>query len=298
MENRGTHLFEHVDNVIAGNTVCTQSNCDSGIANLGHARDAVRELCIRFWTMYKGRLFASKKVEIRVFEIDRMNKKHFGPEQPQPIEVGKRATTCGNQCNASLSPSLRKYASAPPHKHSLILGFRDMRGHAETLLLGKPVHGLKKLWRNRVGSVRRHAKAQSVRLSRTISVDFFLQIGDRLVGLTFCGTEDFLIGNALQPKLPHCLPRCAEVHHFAEACDSSANHFDAAETRRCQQFVASEVLILSPGELGDPIGEGKILEKASKNSEFEVRMGIDEAGNDSAAGKCYKIVTLTGPAFY
>src|SRR5207247_8588917 len=116
-------------------------------------------------------------------------------------------------------------------------------------------------------------------------------------GLNLCGNNDVLLGHALQPKLTHRLPRCAEVHHFADACDSSANHFDAAETRRCQQFVASEVLILSPGELGDPIGEGKILEKASKNSEFEVRMGIDEAGNDSAAEKCYKIVTLSGRDF-
>src|SRR5438093_13148630 len=104
--------------------------------------------------------------------------------------------------------------------------------------------------------MRGHPNAPSVGLSRTIIVNLLLQIGDRLVGLTFCGTEDFLIGNALQPKLPHCLPRCAEVHHFAEACDSSANHFDAAETRRCQQFVASEVLTLSAGELGDPMGGG------------------------------------------
>src|SRR5207247_10304749 len=72
----------------------------------------------------------------------------------------------------------------------------------------------------------------------------------------------------------------------SHASSKPIEHRDAAaETRRCHQYCASEVLILSPSERGDPIGEGKILEKASKNSYFEVRMGIDEAGNDSAAGK-------------
>ena len=106
-------------------------------------------------------------------------------------------------------------------------------------------------------------------------------------------TKDFLVRDTLQSEFAHRFPGGAEIHDFAHAGHTGANHFDATETGGGQHFIAGELLVLRASEFRNPFGEGKVVEKAAHDCEFAMSVRVDEAGNDGAAGKFHEIVTLT-----
>ena len=77
LKDGGAHFFEHVDNVIAGHTVGPETNGNAGSPDFIQACDAVAKLRIGFRAMDDRRPSLAKNVEIRIFEIDSVNQKHF-----------------------------------------------------------------------------------------------------------------------------------------------------------------------------------------------------------------------------
>src|SRR6185295_19058223 len=80
-------------------------------------------------------------------------------------------------------------------------------------------------------------------------------------------------------------PCRADIHYFAQTGDSGTNHLNASQLRRRQHVGARELLHDSLGQTGYPLREWKVFQKSAKYGEFEMGVGVDETGDNRAAGE-------------
>src|SRR5438067_1355256 len=73
LKNSESHFFEHVDDVVAGNTVGSETNGNAGSPDFIETCDAMAKLRIRFRTVNDRRALCAENVEIGIFEIDSVN---------------------------------------------------------------------------------------------------------------------------------------------------------------------------------------------------------------------------------
>src|SRR5207253_1447406 len=61
LKNRRSHLFEHIDDVVAGDAVRAKTDRNSRIPDLRNPRDTMRQLSIRFRAMSQRRTLLAQK---------------------------------------------------------------------------------------------------------------------------------------------------------------------------------------------------------------------------------------------
>jgi hypothetical protein len=122
--------------------------------------------------------------------------------------------------------------------------------------------------------------------------DFGLQTAQGFSSHVFGRTEHFLIGHALKPDFPHGFPAGARVHHFTYRCNAGLQHLKCAEPRGSLQRLTVESAVLDANKFGDPVSERKVFQKAMKDGELQVGMGVDETWDDGASGIAHAIGTV------
>ena len=92
-ENGFAHLLEHIDDVVAGDTVGSETHPDSDFAHFDDPRNAVPELRIRFRTMHDRGSGPPQNVEVAIFDANDVNQQRIRVKRATTIQVRDRAAT-------------------------------------------------------------------------------------------------------------------------------------------------------------------------------------------------------------
>src|SRR5438876_332001 len=127
-----------------------------------------------------------------------------------------------------------------------------------------------------------------LRLERAESL---LELAHCCIALGRIGCEDLLVHDSPHTKRHHRLHHDAAGAGVGVGGDARLESLDYAEFCRIEELCVVENLVAALAELVDPIGEVEILEETAHRGELEMRVRVDQSGQENRVAQ---IVIFTG----
>ena len=235
--------------------------------------------------MRDGTFRASNDVDVITIDADAVNEKRSRLEHAMSLEQRDARRGARRHGDATATQAGCECAVALLHQLTLDFTLRDV--HRDGKRIAQRVIGDRRVQRvaHRIRRMRGNADSHEWRLAPTQSVGFCAELRQRCRALRRIGTEHFLIHYAADSRLEHRVERDARVAGVGIRGDTVANPLGESESRGVEHAGAIEHRALDAIETQDPAREVQILEKAAHQGELEVRVSVDEPGQQDGVAE-------------